>query len=390
MPRLARFTLALLLVLLMAGGCGQKPSSAPTARPSGAAADSLLQGMQEQHAIPAMAAVVVRSDSIVAAGATGVRRQGRSARVSIRDRFHLGSNTKAMTATLAAVLVEQGALSWETTPRAVFPRLANAMHPAFRDVTLEQLLAHRAGLQPFTDMRELSSLPQFDGTPKEQRAAFSRYLLQREPAHEPGSTFVYSNAGYAVAAAMAEQVGGVSWEEMMRHRLFEPLNIDGGVGGPAAVDASQPWGHRERGGDTLRPHDPSGRYRLGPLLGPAGDVHMSMPDYGRFLQLHLRGLRGEETALLAPSTIQYMHDSKGPMTEQADGPGYGIGWGVQNIAGARLSGHAGSAGTFKARAAIQASRNLAVAVVANAGHEAADDATAALRDTLLERYRDNE
>ena len=293
-----------------------------------------------------------------------------------------------MTATLIALLVEEGKLSWSTTPREVFPKLSGSIYPAFRDVALEQLLAHRAGLRPFTNMQEYTELPPFDGTPKEQRAAFSTYLLQRKPAHPPDSAFVYSNAGYGIAAAMAEQVSGVSWEEMVRHRLFEPLDIHGGLGWPATSDSTQPWGHRDRRG-ALQPHDPNSPYDLGPLIAPAGDVHMSMPDYGRFLQLHLRGLRGGETTLLSSSTIQYMHKSQGRITDHTELPGYGFGWVVQDIVGERSSGHAGSLGSFKARAAIQPSRDIAVAVVANAGDDEADAATIALRAALLEWYQDN-
>ena len=387
-PSSSRFMLPALFVFLIAGGCTQElfPTPDEEGRPSISVVDSVTNSAQEKYDIPAAAAVIVRSDSILAYSASGVRRQGLSAQVSAHDWFHLGSNTKALTATLIALLVEQGKLSWGTTPLEVFPTLSDSIAPAFRTVTLEQLLAHRAGLQPFTDMREYRELPPLDGTPKERRAAFSTFLLQREPSYVPGSRFVYSNAGYAVAAAMAEQVSGVSFEQMMRQRLFEPLEINGGFGWPAAVDSNQPWGHRTRGGDMLQPHDPSGRYRLGPLMAPAGDVYMNMPDYGRFLQLHLCGLKGEETGLLSASTIQDIHESRGRMTERTEAPGYGLGWVVHAFRGVRSSSHAGSVGTFKARATIQASRDLAIAVVANAGNEVADEATSKMRDALLKQY----
>ncbi|PEN12213.1 hypothetical protein CRI94_14330 [Longibacter salinarum] len=387
-PPFVRFILTASLVLLIVGGCAQEPSTVPDPEelPSTSVVDSLLNDARETYDIPAVAAIVVRSDSILAARATGVRRRGAPDPVSARDAFHLGSNTKAMTATLIALLVEDGTLSWDTTPAEVFPGLADSIHPAFRGVTLEQFLAHRSGLQPFTNTREYGELPPFVDDPKERRAAFATYVLQRDPSYEPGSRFLYSNAGYAVAAAMAEQVSGTSWEQMMRERLFKPLNISGGFGWPAAVDSTQPWGHRTRGGDSLRAHDPNGRFRLGPLWGPPGDVHMSMPDYGRFLQLHLRGLRGNKTTLFAASTVRDMHTSRGAMSDSTDIPGYGLGWVVHDYLGARSSSHAGSVGTFKARATIQASRDLAVAVVTNAGHEDADEATIELRKALLEQY----
>ena len=392
MARFIRCLAAALLLSLMAGGCASDPSSgaAENKRRSVSVSDSLVvdslvKEIRKRHAIPAMAAVVVRSDSLVAASAAGVRRLGDTARVTIRDRFHLGSNTKAMTATLLAGLVEEGALSWDTTPVEALPRSADSIHPAYRTVTLVHLLSHRAGIAPYTDMREYAKIPDLNGSPKERRAAFSQHVLQRPPAHPPDSTFGYSNAGYTVAAAMAEQIRGESFEAMMRDRLFAALNVEGGFGWPAATDTDQPWGHRSTAGDSLHPRQPRGHDTLGPLLGPAGDVAMTLPDYGRFLQLHLRGLRGEETDALSVSAIRYLHESQGSMSEAGDGPAFGLGWVVLDHLGARTSGHSGSLGTFKTRAVIQPSRDLAVAVAANAGDEA-DAATSELRDALLERF----
>src|SRR5215470_14160319 len=62
-----------------------------------------------------MAAAVLRGERIIAQGVAGVRKRGSAERVTLDDRFHLGSCTKAMTATLVAMLVEEGKLNWTTT-----------------------------------------------------------------------------------------------------------------------------------------------------------------------------------------------------------------------------------------------------------------------------------
>ena len=76
----------------------------------------------------------------------GTRRAGVNIPVTINDRFHLGSDTKAMTSLLAAMLVEEGKLRWNTTLAEVFPELAEKMDAGFRNVTLEQLLSHTSGI----------------------------------------------------------------------------------------------------------------------------------------------------------------------------------------------------------------------------------------------------
>src|SRR3954466_14976518 len=84
--------------------------------------------------------------SIIAQGAAGVRKGGTAERITLDDRFHLGSCTKAMTATLVAMLVEEGRLNCTTTLGELFADTMTPMHPAWEKVTLQQVLAHRAGL----------------------------------------------------------------------------------------------------------------------------------------------------------------------------------------------------------------------------------------------------
>ena len=77
--------------------------------------DAELEPVRAKHGLPALAAAVVKDGAIVTAGAVGVRVHGTDIKVTIDDRFHLGSDTKAMTATLAAMLVEEGKLRWDST-----------------------------------------------------------------------------------------------------------------------------------------------------------------------------------------------------------------------------------------------------------------------------------
>src|SRR5499426_3325593 len=93
-----------------------------------------------------MAAAVLRGERIIAQGVAGVRKRGTAERITIADRFSLGSCTKAMTATLVAMLVEQGRLNWTTTLGELFADTVKPIHPAWEKVTLRQVLAHRAGL----------------------------------------------------------------------------------------------------------------------------------------------------------------------------------------------------------------------------------------------------
>jgi CubicO group peptidase (beta-lactamase class C family) len=315
-----------------------------------------LEHAQTQSGGPGFGGVVVRSTGVPALAVNGVRRVGEAALLERGDRFHIGSNAKSMTATLAAIAVDERRLEWATDVADVLPAVQR------RGVSLLHLLSHTAGLPAFDGEDEIRgrTLPPLGETPAEQRAAFAVLLLERELLYEPGTSAAYTSAGYAVAAAMLEHACGESWESLLVSRLFEPLGIDGGIGWPADRDPNQPWGHFLEADGSFRPHDPRGPYQIAPLLAPAGHVNASLEGYARFLQLHLRGIRGD-AELLSADAYARLHS---PVLDM-----FAAGWVVYELDGVVTSFHSGSPNNFFAVAGIQPSRDLAVAVVANAAGE---------------------
>jgi CubicO group peptidase (beta-lactamase class C family) len=106
---------------------------------------SLLAPVNQKHNLPGMAAAVVHNGETVALGVAGVRTRGKPDKIAAADRFHIGSDTKAMTAVLCAILVDEGKLKWGQTIGETFPELKKSMHSQYQAVTLEQLLTHRCG-----------------------------------------------------------------------------------------------------------------------------------------------------------------------------------------------------------------------------------------------------
>jgi D-alanyl-D-alanine carboxypeptidase len=344
--------------------------------------DAWIESARRQHNIPAMGAIVFRADTILARGIAGVRRSNSSALVEERDRFQLGSNSKAITATVLATLVEEGKLAWTTTFADVFPEWRDSMSPEFRAVTIDLLLSHHGGISPFTDSddKDFRSVPRLSGTPTEQRAAFTAWVLRRKPAGPVGKG-TYSNGSFMIAGAIAEHITGESWESLVQARVFKPLGLAGSFAWSDSPDLNQPWGHHEtRSG--VKPVDPrDGDERLPPILWPAGSVELSLDDYAHFLQINLRGLESRDTPLLKSATIKHLHTSPASPPDK-----YGLGWGLQDFDGAPASVHVGSAGTFYAITIIQPTRDLGVAVFANAGGERATAAVTESVKALIRRF----
>jgi len=345
--------------------------------------DAWIDSVRRQHNIPAMGAIVFRAETVLARGIAGVRRSDSMTPVEVGDRFQLGSNTKAITATMLATLVEEGKLAWTTTLAEVFPELRGSISPDFRAVTLDLLLSHHAGISPFedTDARDFKSIPHLSGTPTQQRAAFAAWVLRGKPVGPVGGKGQYSNGGYTIAGAIAERIARESWESLVRARVFKPLGIVGAFAWSDSPDVNQPWGHHETRGGTkpVDPRDPG--ERVPPIIWPAGSVELSLDDYAHFLQINLRGLEGRDTPLLKATTIKHLHTSPVSPPDR-----YGLGWGLQDFDEAPASVHVGSAGTFYAITIIQPTRDLGVAVFANAGGERATAAATDAVKALIRRF----
>ena len=349
-------------------------------------AEALLIRLRKQHELPALAAVVVRADTTLDLAVTGVRQQGKPETVELADRFHLGSMGKAITATVIARLIEEGKLSWATRPVDVFPELATSVHAGYREATIEQLLRHEAGAPPYDSIAEIkgASVHAGSGSPTDLRRAFSVWLLQKRPAVAPKKRPEYSNAGYPVAAAMAEAATGEAWESLVESRLARPLGIDLVYGLPARGDSPQPWGHKPKSAflgmatyqNAVEPQAPGDGWALSVVFVPAGDYSLSLADYAKFLQLHLAGLAGRD-GLLKSSSIRHLHAGAGE---------YEMGWFLREFDGTAAHWFTGSTETFFSRVIMLPERDIAVAVLTNAGNEAASTASREAAMELLRLY----
>ncbi len=336
----------------------QAPTYAPNgsvvpARPTALGRDTVT--LRETYHLPALELCVINAQGIVEVAMDGVLKAGGTDAVTPQDLFHLGSMTKAMTATMLATLVQEGKLSWDMTMVQAFPSLVSVMDRRYRNVTLEQLLTHTSGLPRYTTDPEWVSIPPFTGTPAQQRQAFARMLLTRAPIG-PAGIYRYSNAGYAVASAIAEGVTGESWEQLMQERVFGPLDIRAAYGWPLLFGAGEAWGHRIRNG-VVTPHDLADHYKVPAVLIPAGDVSMSILDYSVFARLHLAGLENIDGVVLSAARIQRLHQ---PVLA------YSCGWHEELIDGIPTSWHRGTCDTFDTFVLLQPSRGIGVIAFANA------------------------
>jgi D-alanyl-D-alanine carboxypeptidase len=319
-----------------------------------------LEKIREKYHLPALAATTVVGGKPSEVFAVGTRKFGGSEPVETTDAFHLGSDTKAMTATLIGILIDQKKLTASTTLGQLFPELIPKTVPAWKAVTIEQLLEHRAGLTQLEpagkDLLYLHRLP------SPLRKARERYLKERlvTPPDKTLGTFSYSNAGYTILGMVAERLLNADFETLLTKHVFEPLGITGsGFGAPPQVVQ-----HKEG-----TPPEPVPRGPLAdnpPVMAAAGRAYMPLGDWARFIAAHAT----EDTRLLTTTTWEYLHT---PATKDST---YMGGWICVPRSWARglALTHAGSNTMNFCNTWLAPKRGLAVLVATNVAGEDAQKA----------------
>jgi len=331
--------------------------------------------------VPALAGGIIVDGRLVATAAVGQRVRGGASLVTAADPFSLGSVSKSMTATLAAILVERGRLRWGTTIGQAFPELRGKMRPEYENVTLRMLLDHRSGLpgDDGLDPALVEKVLAFRGPGPVGRRLFLGAILDSPPAN-PVGTMTYSNAGYVVAAAMMERATGRGYEALMRSLVFHPLGMSSagfGTPGQGRRHPGAPSGHDESGkpaGYGPSPVSP-------PLIDPAGGIYMTMDDWSKFLRMHM-GERVNGVKLLSDASLAELHTpDPRPIPDRGDVL-YGAGWVTLPTTLGPALWHDGTNGSWYAEQLLFPSKHAAVFVATNQGGAAGEAAVASAVNAL--------
>ena len=310
----------------------------------------VIQEAQATAKIPAVGAVAFNSEEVTTFEIAGTTRINGKITVKKDSLWHIGSDAKAMTATLMALLVEKKLLKWDTTMAEVFPKLAPGFHADAQKTTIIQLLSHTAGLP---------------ANPKGFERALSRHNVTKIGlAQKPTEGFLYSNFGYIIAGAVIEKTLDTTWEKAIQEHLFKPLGIKS-VGFGAPQGESSMHGHW-KGQPTSRDNPP--------MYGPAGGLHLSLSDWVLFCQDQIKGHHGKGK-LLTKASYQKLHT---PIEKN-----YALGWGVKTKDGeiVRLQ-HDGSNTMWYARAVLDLEHQRGRLVVMNTAAEDAVPWISKVGDTL--------
>ncbi|TPG44443.1 serine hydrolase domain-containing protein [Flavobacterium pectinovorum] len=332
---------------------------------------SFIDSIRVKHNIPELAYAVVSADSILEIQALGYQRINSKYKAKIDDKFRLGSITKTVTAYLAALLVKEEKIKWDTKFFDLYPELKAKSNPATYNFTLQDFITFRAGINTWSYGNDTPTQEEIKGNNQQQRYEFIAWFLQQNPATEKQSVS-WSNPSYVAAGLMLEKATGKTYELLVKE-LGKSLNINFDFGQPNLKDKNQPWGHDE----NLEPEKPALNYKLN-WLSSAGNINVSLPDYCKFIQMQLQGLSGK-SKVFTKEEFEYMHYGL---------PEFSFGWNseINEKSKLKYSFHNGNPGTFLTKVYICEAINKAFILFANVQSEEADKGLLLLLEELQNKY----
>lgn len=331
--------------------------------------DSLVAKTIKEYNIPAISASLVTSDNVFY-GIGGITKINDSKKVTLQSKFHLGSNTKAITASVAMKMIENKELNLDTKFVDVFPELRDNIKKVYQEITLADLLSHKAQIQPYTSGLEYIKLPKFKGKVSDKRYEFAKFVLNEEPVTKG----TYSNAGYAIVSLLLEKKSGVPFEELVKKYMTD-LKLDFFFGFPNKETENNPAGHWKEN-DKWITHTPENSYKLKDFMLSAGDISMNIIDYSKFIQLNLNGL--EKDNYLLKESYKKLHFNN---------EGYSFGWINAKINNLLISTHNGSAGTYYCHAILIPKFKIAVIVMTNSAGKNQLKGIVELRENILKNSK---
>ena len=292
------------------------------------------------------------------AGGIGLADRERGIPVTADTHFRVGSISKTVVAVALVQQYEDGALDIEAPVAELVPEIAIDNPFSGTPVTVLHLLQHTAG---FDDMH-FNEIYNRDDPPDLALAdVLRRTRASRRVRWRPGTRMSYSNPGYAVAGAVLERITGRPYEDVIRERIFAPLDMATSSFTLTADDLPL----MARGYDTAAgPPAP-----FTPIyLRPAGNLHTSPAEFARFVRMLLNWGDADGQLVIDP---EYQSNMERPRSSLAAAAGliYGYGSGIasRTLAGYPVLGHGGGIDGFASTFGYSTARDVGWVVLVNAG-----------------------
>ena len=320
-----------------------------------------LESMEEEK-VPGLSYVVVKDGEIIATEGLGVREAGKAAPVTPQTVFEIGSTTKAFTATLVAMMVDEGKLAWNDKVITHLPDFKMNDPWTTKEMEVQDLLCQRSGIPAYalTWMNYLGF----------SRDRLVRALRFVEPVTSFRSAFAYQNAMLTVAAELVEKKTNRSWDDNLDLRLFRPLGMKESTSRQEVVDTMKDVarGHERLEDGSLWTIPADWRFQhVVDSAGPAGGIRSSARDLGKWVRFQLD--RGAVTGqrLVSEENMNYLFAPKTLVTAGPDPASYASGWVYLSRSPHALIHHSGGIPGYSSHVALIPDAKVGIALLCNRG-----------------------
>jgi beta-lactamase class C len=360
--------LFLLLLLAPALALGVPvPAARPPAKPlpdftaQAREIERLAEGVVSQARIPGMAMAIVQNGKVISLRGYGVVDSRNPQPVGTDTVFRVASLSKAFAGTLSALLVSEGAMSWDSPIANQLPAFALRDMQGAQRLTVREVLSHRVGLGYNTYDRDLEA--------NQPYPLLAERLSQAPLTCSPGDCYAYQNIAFSLVGDLVFAVTGDFYSHQVEKRLFHPLGMYGATFGRDGLEASPSWArpHVRSGGKWLPVRPKETYYRVPPAAGVNASIH----DMAQWLVAQM----GHRPDVLSPEILNEIQTPQVPTPGEVRGSGwrrermtqayYGLGWRIYDYAGETMIFHAGAVQGFRAQIAFLPDRDIGLVVLWN-------------------------
>lgn len=310
--------------------------------------DGWLDTVAASGRVSGLAAVIVKDDKVLLQRGVGFADADKKLPVTADTVFRLASLSKAFASTLAAMLVDEGMLDWDTRVAGVLPTFELHDIAASEKLTVRDILSQRVGLPHNTYDRLLES--------DEPYEELVERLRDVPMTCDVGDCYGYQNITFALIGDITYAVSGDFFYHLVEKRIFHPLGMLTATYGRAALEASASWArphvHRAHAWEPIAIRE--AYYHVPAAAG----VNASIRDMTAWLIAQM----GERPEVLSQELLATVHTPQvATPSELRASPWrrarlndaeYALGWRVFDYAGQTLIYHAGAVQGYRSMIAF--------------------------------------
>ncbi|MEM9687526.1 MAG: serine hydrolase [Bacteroidota bacterium] len=325
--------------------------------------DRYYTKMTKDWDVPSVTIGIVKDGKLVFSKSYGVLEEGKKEKPDENTLYAIASNSKAFTATIIGMLVQEGKLHWDDKVKQHLPYFEVYDKWVSREITVRDLLSHRVGLKTFSgDVIWYKS-----DLKSEEIVKRIRHLPK---AHEFRSGYGYSNVMYITAGALIKKITGKPWSEYVKERILEPLGMNRTITTPRNLDVKTNYAtpHARENGKNIPV-----AWEDWEEIGALGGIISSVKDLSKWIVFNLNhGIHGKDTLLTKETrniiwtphnNFKIDHTTKNAFNRHFNS--YGLGWGLSDYHGRLRVGHTGGYDGMITAVTLIPDENLGVVVLTN-------------------------